>query len=102
VTPDNTVDLAQVPKARPGGLLLTADEVFELTGYRRASEQLAELQRHGFSRARRDRLGRLVLERAHYEAVCRGGGTSTAATTTPRPRVKHPQEQARRTKGNVK
>jgi hypothetical protein len=42
-----------------------------------------ELHRQGFSRARRDRLGRLVLERAHYDAVCAG------AVVRPKPKVRH-------------
>jgi hypothetical protein len=47
-------------------------ELFELTGYHRAAEQLAELHRRGFARAYRNRLGRVVLERPHYDAVTRG------------------------------
>ncbi len=53
-------------------LLLTADEIAALTGYRQAACQLAELHRRGFSRARRNRLGRITLERIHYEAVQAG------------------------------
>lgn len=53
-------------------LLLTADELEALTGYRRAADQLRELLRQGFHRARRNRLGDVVLERAHYDAVVRG------------------------------
>ena len=52
--------------------ILPADELFAVTGYSRAAEQLAELHRLGFVRARIDRLGRVVLERAHYDAVCDG------------------------------
>lgn len=63
-------------------LLLSEDELEALTGYRRAAEQLAELHRQGFSRARRDRLGRVVLERAHYDAVCAG------VQQTARPKVR--------------
>jgi len=51
-------------------LLLTDDELKELTGYVRAADQLRELQAQGFYRARRNRLGDVVLERAHYDAVC--------------------------------
>ncbi len=53
-------------------LLLSDAELVALTGYKRAAEQLIELHRQGFNRARRDRLGRVVLERAHYDAVCQG------------------------------
>jgi hypothetical protein len=37
----------------------------------------------GFHRAHRDRSGQVVLERAHYEAVCRGA-TPQASATGPR------------------
>ena len=53
-------------------LLLTADEIAALTGYRQAACQLAELKRQGFHRARRTAAGAVVLERAHYTAVCAG------------------------------
>lgn len=53
-------------------LTLSEAELFELTGYRRPSEQLAELHRRGFSRAYRNRLGRVTLERGHYDAVIAG------------------------------
>lgn len=51
-------------------ITLTPAEIEGITGYRRGAEQLDELRRQGFYRARRDRLGRVVLERAHYDAVC--------------------------------
>ena len=54
-------------------LSLTPDEVAEVTGYRQQAKQLEELHRQGFWRARRSITGRVILERAHYEAVCRGG-----------------------------
>ena len=63
-------------------LLLTDEEVVALTGYHQPARQLAELHRQGFSRARRDRLGRVVLERAHYDAVARG------EQSAPRPKVR--------------
>lgn len=50
---------------------LTREELVQLTGYEKPSKQLAELHRRGFMRAYIGRHG-LVLERAHYEAVCRG------------------------------
>lgn len=53
-------------------VILSADELFCLTGYRLASKQLAELRRQGFWRARRSPLGGVILERAHYEAVVTG------------------------------
>lgn len=52
-------------------ITLSPEELFELTGYRRPAEQLAELQRQGFYRARRSpTTGAIILERAHYDAVC--------------------------------
>jgi hypothetical protein len=53
-------------------LTLTPDELRELTGYRQPAAQLAELHRQGFYRARRNVLGAVVLERAHYDAVAAG------------------------------
>ena len=50
----------------------THEELVSLTGFVQPSRQLAELHRRGFSRAYRNRLGRVILERAHYAAVCAG------------------------------
>lgn len=63
-------------------IVLSEEELARVTGYRRAAEQVAELHSQGFSRARRDRLGRVVLERTHYEAVTRG------AIVAPEPKVR--------------
>lgn len=43
--------------------------VWEITGFKDEPRQLAELLRRGFKRGGD---GRLVVERAHYEAVCAG------------------------------
>ena len=53
---------------------LTENEVQELCGgLKQPARQLAELKRLGYWRARRAPItGRVVLERAHYEAVCAG------------------------------
>jgi len=52
---------------------LDAEEIISITGYRRPSAQLAELQRQGFYRARRARFdGAVILERPHYDAICAG------------------------------
>lgn len=59
-------------------------ELVDLTRYERASKQLAVLHLRGFHRAYIDHTNRVVLERAHYEAVCQGEVTSA------RPRVKPP------------
>jgi hypothetical protein len=64
---------------------LDPDELFELTSYKAASKQLAELHRQGFHRARIGRAGRVVLERAHFEAVCRG---EVPQQTIARPKVR--------------
>lgn len=56
---------------RPG-ITLAVAELVEITGYTQPAKQLAELQRQGFWRARRNAVGTVVLERSHYEAVCRG------------------------------
>ena len=67
-------------------VVLQPDELVALTGYRRAGEQLQELHRNGFMRARRCRVtGAVILERAHYLAVCAG------QQTPERPRVHKPQ-----------
>lgn len=51
--------------------VLTYAELAALTGYKRAADQLRELHARGFSRAY-VRAGVVVLERPHFEAVCRG------------------------------
>ena len=52
---------------------LSHAEIAQITGYQQHAKQLEELLRMGFWRARRSRLsGSVILERAHYEAVCRG------------------------------
>ncbi|MFN7725185.1 MAG: hypothetical protein ACK5QH_08960 [Rubrivivax sp.] len=54
-------------------ITLSAEELFAITGYQRPGDQLAELLDRGFYRARRSRAtGQVILERAHYEAVCAG------------------------------
>jgi len=53
-------------------LTLTPDELHALTGRMRQADQLAELHQAGFLRARLGADGRVILERAHYLAVCEG------------------------------
>jgi hypothetical protein len=53
-------------------ITLTRDEIEALTGYTNATKQLNVLHDRGFHRAFINRLGDVVLERAHYEAVSRG------------------------------
>lgn len=53
-------------------LTLTADEIREVCGgLTQPSRQLEELHAQGFWRARLKR-GEVIVERAHYEAVCAG------------------------------
>jgi hypothetical protein len=61
--------VAQAPA--PASITLQPDELEQLTGFEQATKQLNVLHRRGFTRAFIGRHG-LVLERAHYEAVCRG------------------------------
>lgn len=54
-------------------LRLSPEEIYDLTGYRQPHRQVEELRRQGFFRARRAPVtGEVILERAHYEAVCAG------------------------------
>lgn len=67
-----------LPTADMTGAVLTRTEIRELTGYKRANEQMAELLRQGFYRARRSRLdGSVILERPHYDAICAGARPPT-------------------------
>lgn len=60
-------------------LILSRDELAEITGYVQQSKQLAELHRLGFWRARMQ-AGEVILERAHYNAVCAGASPPVVAT----------------------
>lgn len=53
-------------------IILTSDELEGVSGYRSSKRQLAELHRQGFYRARISATGNVILERAHYDAVCAG------------------------------
>jgi hypothetical protein len=65
---------------------LEAQEVEAITGYKRPSDQLEELHRQGFYRARRSRTtGNIILEREHYTFVCIGSRPVNV------PRVRVPQ-----------
>ena len=57
---------------------MTENEIAAITGYIQPGKQLATLKARGFERAYRDRSGRVILERSHYDAVCQG--TYRAAT----------------------
>lgn len=81
--------MAEVVEAPTGlgqrvGLTLTAAQVADITRYHQPGRQLAELHRRGFHRATIDRHGQVLLEWAHYDAVCGG------AAEKPRWKVKPP------------
>ena len=78
-------------------IILSLEEIYELTRYRAAAKQLEELRRQGFHRARIGRSGLVVLERAHFEAVCRGLDNATAPRPKVRPYRSKQHEKGRRT-----
>lgn len=53
-------------------VILSMHELQLLTNYCHPCKQLEVLKSRGFHRAYVGRKGRVVLERQHYEAVCRG------------------------------
>jgi hypothetical protein len=70
-------------------LTLADDELQELTGYAQPARILAELHRQGFFRARRSpTTGRILLERAHYDAVCQGRDQAAKAPQLHTPRLR--------------
>lgn len=84
---------AATPAERPS-LNLAEWEVREAAaGYKRPADQLRELHQRGFVRAHRaGPSGKVVLERAHYEAVTRGqfgqpAASQPAERTKPKPDV---------------
>jgi hypothetical protein len=62
--------------ATPTRLTLTAEQLCELTGYKRGAEQARWLKENGF-KFRLDRLGKPRVDRAHYETKmgCKLGTT---------------------------
>ena len=72
------------------GLLLSPDEIAAVCGgYVQPARQLEELHAQGFHRARRSQVtGAVILERAHYEAVCAGATKPATDSKTARPRVR--------------
>lgn len=53
-------------------IILDSDELADVAGYRTPKRQLKELHRQGFYRARIAATGNVILERAHFDAVCAG------------------------------
>jgi hypothetical protein len=76
-------------------LILSDDELQALTGRssKRPAVQLEILLRRGFHRAHINAGGRLVLERAHYDSVCRG--EAGAALERKRPQITPPSSLRR-------
>lgn len=71
------------------GIVLSPEELQALTGYKRAADQLKVLHRLGFYRARLGAVTRqVVLERAHYDAVCAGGAAANAPAYRPQVRAR--------------
>lgn len=64
-------------------LRLTPEEIVALTGYAHSRKQLEELRRRGFWRAGMDRAGKVLLTRAHYEAVEAGAQPPAGEGYTP-------------------
>jgi hypothetical protein len=61
-------------------LTLTPEELLAITGYKQPAAQLAALLARGFWLARRAPMtGRVILDRAHYQAVCAGADRGPAA-----------------------
>lgn len=51
---------------------VSRDEIERMTGYVMPCKQLDVLHQRGFVRAYRNRLGEVILEQSHYDAVTRG------------------------------
>jgi hypothetical protein len=73
-----------------GDLILSPEELRAITGgYKRPRDQLAELLRQGFFRARVGTVtGAVIVERAHYDAVCRGRTDGAIQSEQARPRLR--------------
>jgi len=92
------IDFPGAAAARePQGLHLTEAEVIETAGgYVRPADQLRELHARGFTRAAFSRIGRrrVLLERAHYDAVVRGQYAAPQQPTEPQRQAPRPNEAA--------
>lgn len=64
-------------------------------GYKRPADQLRYLLERGFWRATRSPInGAVILERAHYEAVCRGAANDDSSGRRPKVRPRKARQQA--------
>ena len=70
-------------------IVLSAEELQSVTGYKRPADQLRVLHKLGFYRARLGAVTRqVVLERAHYDAVCAGAAAANAPAYRPQVRAR--------------
>lgn len=70
-------------------IILSEAELESVTQYKRACDQIPELIRRGFYRARVSKTtGRVILERAHYDAVVRGAGIPANDDSQRRPTLR--------------
>ena len=71
-------------------LTLSPEEIERLSGgYKRPAEQLRELKKLGFYRARRGAVtGEVILERAHVEAVAAGAVAAPGDQARNRPKLR--------------
>jgi hypothetical protein len=70
-------------------ITLSLDEIKQVTNYKRPGDQLVELHRRGFYRARIGKVtGQVILERAHYDAICAGAGQPGNDSTRARPTLR--------------
>lgn len=74
-----------MPRRQRPDVTLTEEEIVRLSGgYVQPARQLVALHALGYARAWRSELtGRVVLERAHYEAVASGSAGPKPATPAP-------------------
>ena len=68
-------------------IVLSPEEIEEITQYKLPTMQLNELRKKGFYRARMGRRG-VVLERGHYEAIVAGRDAATTKKTINLPSLK--------------
>ncbi len=70
--------------------VLSSAEIERIAGgYKRPGDQLRELHRQGFHRARIGRVtGQVILERPHYDAVCAGAVAGQQQATGKRPTLR--------------
>lgn len=68
-------------------ITLTSSEIQAITGYVRPTQQLRTLHSRGFWRAWVHPTAGVILERAHYDAVCSGHDRKPSEQPAGRPRL---------------